>query len=433
MRGIVHHLDLTVRDPAESFAFYDAVLTFIGYHLWKQGDDGYDWVIEGRKSGIRSGCCGPRGTARKAHDRYSPGCTMSPGPPKAGTMSTGCIVNLSRSARRCSTRQPTTLSTMRVTAITRVLRRSGRSEARIRLYAPTVSNGFLPAPEEPCGSSSTSTALPRNCEAFSACRMSGDTGATAQRGRGADARRGQGARPGGDVEDLAARRDAGLRKVAGNLPRPDGRTGQETALMSGFAVKTVLLVRHGETEWNRARRYQGWLELAADPDGSRAGPGDRAASAASAGSGQRRDRRQPARPRPAHRRDHRRMPRRERGRPRPIRFDERLREISLGSWDGLDKRDIKRRAPELFAGEDSRWEWYFRSPDGETYDASPGASPPGSPISARLRSSRSATASSRGSCAASMPECRATRRCVSRCRRTGFSASPAAPSQEIAA
>ena len=58
-----------------------------------------------------------------------------------------------------------------------------------------------------------------------------------------------------------------------------------------------------------------------------------------------------------------------RGRPRPIRFEDRLREISLGSWDGLDKRDIKRRAPELFAGEEGRWEWYFRTPDGETYGA----------------------------------------------------------------
>ena len=57
-----------------------------------------------------------------------------------------------------------------------------------------------------------------------------------------------------------------------------------------------------------------------------------------------------------------------RGHPRPIRVDERLREISLGCWDGLDKREIRRRAPEFFTGEDGRWEWYFRSPDGETYD-----------------------------------------------------------------
>ena len=42
------------------------------------------------------------------------------------------------------------------------------------------------------------------------------------------------------------------------------------------------------------------------------------------------------------------------GRPRPLRFDGRLREISLGSWDGVDKRQIKRHAPELFAGEEAR-------------------------------------------------------------------------------
>ena len=62
------------------------------------------------------------------------------------------------------------------------------------------------------------------------------------------------------------------------------------------------------------------------------------------------------------------MPERSSRPPQAVRFDERLREISLGSWDGLDKRDIKRRAPELFAGEEGRWEWYFRTPDGETYD-----------------------------------------------------------------
>jgi len=56
------------------------------------------------------------------------------------------------------------------------------------------------------------------------------------------------------------------------------------------------------------------------------------------------------------------------GRRGELRVDERLREISLGSWDGLDKREIRQRAPEIFTGEESRWEWYFRTPDGETYD-----------------------------------------------------------------
>jgi broad specificity phosphatase PhoE len=138
--------------------------------------------------------------------------------------------------------------------------------------------------------------------------------------------------------------------------------------MSGFAATTVLLVRHGETEWNRIRRYQGWLDSPLTPNGI--------AQAEAIG------------------RLLRRLPQAEdaeivasplgrarrtaeiiaeclsdaHGRPCSIRFDERLREISLGSWDGLDRREIRRRAPELFAGEDGRWEWYFRSPDGETYD-----------------------------------------------------------------
>ena len=131
---------------------------------------------------------------------------------------------------------------------------------------------------------------------------------------------------------------------------------------------TVLLVRHGETEWNRARRYQGWLDSPLTPEGIAqaeaigrilrllpqandadivASPLGRArrtaeiiAECLSDGSGPNRS----------------------------IRFEERLREISLGSWDGLDKRDIRRRAPELFAGEDGRWEYYFGTPDGETYE-----------------------------------------------------------------
>src|SRR4051794_16967377 len=131
---------------------------------------------------------------------------------------------------------------------------------------------------------------------------------------------------------------------------------------------TVLSVRHGETEWNRLRRYQGWLDSPLTPEGI--------AQAEAIG---RRLRLLPEAaeadivPSPIGR------ARRTaeiiakclsggRDLPRPIRFDERLREISLGSWDGLDKRDIRRRAPDLFTGEDSRWEWYFHSPDGETYD-----------------------------------------------------------------
>jgi probable phosphoglycerate mutase len=130
------------------------------------------------------------------------------------------------------------------------------------------------------------------------------------------------------------------------------------------AHRTIFLVRHGETEWNRDRRYQGWsdspltrrgvaqaeaigrcLGALAGTDGAEiiASPLGRARRTAE-------------------------IIAECLGRSEPIRFDERLREISLGSWDGIDRRAIVLRAPELFAAEDGRWEWYFRTPDGETYE-----------------------------------------------------------------
>ena len=127
---------------------------------------------------------------------------------------------------------------------------------------------------------------------------------------------------------------------------------------------TIFLVRHGEIEWNRAGRYQGRLDspltrrgiaqaeaigrrLAALPAAKDAGlvasPLGRAVHTAA-------------------------IIAEHLGRREPPRLDERLREISLGSWDGRDRGEIRRLAPDLFAGPDRR-DWYFRSPDGETYDA----------------------------------------------------------------
>jgi broad specificity phosphatase PhoE len=137
--------------------------------------------------------------------------------------------------------------------------------------------------------------------------------------------------------------------------------------MNGIAAQTVLLVRHGETEWNRIRRYQGWLDSPLTPEGiMQAGeigrrlrllPETEGADIVASPLGRARHTAEIIAE----------CLRGEGGPRRPVRFDERLREISLGSWDGLDKREIRRRAPELFADGD-RWEWYFRSPDGETYD-----------------------------------------------------------------
>ena len=155
--------------------------------------------------------------------------------------------------------------------------------------------------------------------------------------------------------------------------------------MGDGAEKTILLVRHGETEWNRARRYQGWKDSPLTPTGIaqaeaigrrlRTLPEAVGASIVASPSGRaRRTAEIIAECLAACG-----------GRRVPIRCDERLREISLGSWDGLGKREIIAAGPEMFAG-DGRWEWYFRTPDGETYDGFAGriaawlADLPGCPV-----------------------------------------------------
>jgi len=123
---------------------------------------------------------------------------------------------------------------------------------------------------------------------------------------------------------------------------------------------TIFLVRHGETEWNLARRYQGWSDSPLTARGIaqaeaigqrlRALPESAAAEIVASPIG-----------------------RAQRtaeiiaaclGRTGPLRFDERLREISLGSWDGLNRAEIRSRMGDRFA----EFEWYFLTPDGENYD-----------------------------------------------------------------
>ena len=125
----------------------------------------------------------------------------------------------------------------------------------------------------------------------------------------------------------------------------------------------ILLVRHGETEWNLQRRVQGRLDSPltrrgvaqaeaigrfvgnlpnADCARLLASPLGRATRTAEIIA-----RHLPARPEPA--------------------IDDRLREISAGAWDGLSFRDIELLCPGIFDG-DGRYEWNFRAPDGETYE-----------------------------------------------------------------
>ena len=122
---------------------------------------------------------------------------------------------------------------------------------------------------------------------------------------------------------------------------------------------TIFLVRHGETEWNRARRYQGWSDspltargiAQAEAIGQRLRALPEAADAEIIAS-------------PIGRARHTaEIIAQCLGRTAPVCFDERLREISIGSWDGLDRREIMVRMGARF----EEFEWYFVTPDGENY------------------------------------------------------------------
>ena len=130
-----------------------------------------------------------------------------------------------------------------------------------------------------------------------------------------------------------------------------------------------------------------------------------------------------------HRRDHRRMPDDVAAIPGRSAFDERLREISLGSWDGLDKREIRRRAPDLFPARKAAGSSISAAPTARPTMPSPDASRAFSPI--RRRSGHRGH-SRRRHAGPARPLCRnaRARRCASQCRRTAFSASPVARSRK---
>jgi hypothetical protein len=46
MRGVIHHLDLTVKYPEQVFGFYGAVLSALGYRLERKSERGFDWSLQ---------------------------------------------------------------------------------------------------------------------------------------------------------------------------------------------------------------------------------------------------------------------------------------------------------------------------------------------------------------------------------------------------
>ena len=124
----------------------------------------------------------------------------------------------------------------------------------------------------------------------------------------------------------------------------------------------IYLVRHGETEWNAAGRFQGKLDsrltkrglaqaeaygrqlaaVAADIDALVASPLGR------------------VRETTAIIKSFGEFP--------EAQWEPRIAEISIGSWDGLTHVDIDAQWPGRLK-ETTPFDWFFRSPDGESYDA----------------------------------------------------------------
>lgn len=125
----------------------------------------------------------------------------------------------------------------------------------------------------------------------------------------------------------------------------------------------IYLVRHGETEWNSAGRYQGaknsplttrgrsqaqaygttlTLELAEQslPVLTYVSPLGRAQETAAIIAN---------------------------SVPLDIRIEPRIAEISTGTWDGMSLYEIEMEHPDALTGS-SPYDWYFRAPDGESFD-----------------------------------------------------------------
>ncbi|ATQ41419.1 histidine phosphatase family protein [Caulobacter mirabilis] len=124
---------------------------------------------------------------------------------------------------------------------------------------------------------------------------------------------------------------------------------------------TLYLVRHGQTEFNRAGRYQGRLDSPLTALGVEQGRriGQRLAQLLPDGA----DLVASPLGRAAHTA---RLVAEAAGLSEP-RLDDRLMEVSLGRWDGMTDEDIEAVYPGARNGTD-RWNWYFASPDGERYE-----------------------------------------------------------------
>ena len=129
----------------------------------------------------------------------------------------------------------------------------------------------------------------------------------------------------------------------------------------------IYLLRHGETEWNVADRLQGALDSSLTPLGREQTQRLAAILARHIHESGSETRRMAVSPLGRTRETARIVAQSFRF-PIDVTIEPRLREITLGAWDGLTKTEVAAQFSSLLAGT-NRFDWYFRAPDGETFEA----------------------------------------------------------------
>jgi broad specificity phosphatase PhoE len=133
-----------------------------------------------------------------------------------------------------------------------------------------------------------------------------------------------------------------------------------------MTVRTIYLARHGETEWNRDQRFQGRLDsplTALGIDQAR-----RMGAALALELGDRIDLTVVASPLGRALRTAQLISQGLGLDPAAIETDARLSEVDVGEWAGLTHEEIEAASPGSLDGS-SRYDWMFRAPNGESYDA----------------------------------------------------------------
>ncbi|SDR60897.1 probable phosphoglycerate mutase [Rhizobiales bacterium GAS113] len=129
-------------------------------------------------------------------------------------------------------------------------------------------------------------------------------------------------------------------------------------------AKAIYLVRHGETEFNAQGRFQGLLDSPLTRRGRE--QAELMGSILAAHLGAEPD--IPLHVSPLGRtRETAALLRRRCACAEPV-VEPRLREVSIGAWDGLDSVEIHAEWPNALDGA-GPFDWYFRSPNGESYEA----------------------------------------------------------------